>query len=242
MNLVMKFDIGDELRLPINYSQFIQSNIYSHLKHNEKYGAYHDSAYRDGNRDFKLFTFSNLQGSYQILGDEIIFCDEVCLELRSIDLDLLDILYCGIKEKGLRLGGRSLLASEISKVEKKIAKEDILVYMKTPIVCHKTEKGTKKTVFYRPCDREFKQLIERNFMRKYRAYAGNSEASISVETFRFSEKDKVVAKYKDFCITGWKGVYRLKGAKEYLNFLYYVGLGSKNSQGFGMFELLPAKK
>ncbi|WP_349814269.1 CRISPR-associated endoribonuclease Cas6 [Thomasclavelia cocleata] len=39
-------------------------------------------------------------------------------------------------------------------------------------------------------------------------------------------------------MTAWHGTYLLQGKKEYLEFLYYIGLGEKTSQGFGMFEVI----
>ena len=54
----------------------------------------------------------------------------------------------------------------------------------------------------------------------------------------FKKKDKYVTKYNDFYITGWQGIYELSGKREYLEFLYYVGIGERNSQGFGMFEII----
>lgn len=50
-------------------------------------------------------------------------------------------------------------------------------------------------------------------------------------------KDKYVTKFKDTYITAWRGDYILEGSKEYINFLYYTGLGAKNSEGFGMFSI-----
>ena len=41
---------------------------------------------------------------------------------------------------------------------------------------------------------------------------------------------------KDIYLTGWRGEYELSGRAEYLNFLYYCGLGARNSDGFGLFE------
>ena len=51
------------------------------------------------------------------------------------------------------------------------------------------------------------------------------------------EKDKYLTKYKGFFINGWKGIYQLSGERKYLDFLYQTGLGAKNSQGFGMFDV-----
>ncbi len=61
---------------------------------------------------------------------------------------------------------------------------------------------------------------------------------IEVEVVDYSPKDKVIAKYKGFYLDGWKGRYKLKGKRKYLNFLYQVGLGAKNAQGFGMFKVI----
>ena len=50
-------------------------------------------------------------------------------------------------------------------------------------------------------------------------------------------KDKYFTKYKNFFIEAWYGLYLLEGNADYLSFLYDAGLGSKNAQGFGMFEI-----
>jgi len=44
--------------------------------------------------------------------------------------------------------------------------------------------------------------------------------------------------YKNFLIKGWMGTFRLQGLKKALKLAYDAGLGSKNSQGFGMFEVI----
>ena len=49
---------------------------------------------------------------------------------------------------------------------------------------------------------------------------------------------KLVTRYKGILITAWYGTYQLTGERKYLDFLYQTGLGAKNAQGFGMFEIL----
>ncbi|RKX92249.1 MAG: CRISPR-associated endoribonuclease Cas6, partial [Spirochaetes bacterium] len=39
-------------------------------------------------------------------------------------------------------------------------------------------------------------------------------------------------------IKGWTGTFVLNGNRKILKLAYYTGLGSKNSQGFGMFEVV----
>ena len=49
---------------------------------------------------------------------------------------------------------------------------------------------------------------------------------------------EVVTTFKGTYITGWQGYYHLEGSNELINFLYYAGLGDRNSQGFGMFKII----
>lgn len=78
-----------------------------------------------------------------------------------------------------------------------------------------------------------------NFIRKYYAYTGiYVPDGIMMEPISFSEKDKHVTRYKGFYLSGWTGTYRISGERKYLNFLYQAGLGAKNSQGFGMFDVI----
>lgn len=39
-------------------------------------------------------------------------------------------------------------------------------------------------------------------------------------------------------LSAWKGFYALHGARKYLDFLYNIGLGSKNGAGFGMSDII----
>ena len=102
-----------------------------------------------------------------------------------------------------------------------------------------TDKNSGKTYYYSPDEQEFYDSVYYNFLRKYCAYTG-IEAIERIELYplRISEKDKYVTKYKDFYITAWLGEYVLSGPRKYLDFLYQTGLGSKNAQGFGMFEVV----
>ena len=49
---------------------------------------------------------------------------------------------------------------------------------------------------------------------------------------------KLVTKYQGSYIEAWYGNFILSGKRKYLDFLYQTGLGSKNSQGFGMFNII----
>jgi CRISPR-associated endoribonuclease Cas6 len=45
-----------------------------------------------------------------------------------------------------------------------------------------------------------------------------------------------VVYYKDTVIKGWLGKYMLTGDLKLIRLVFSVGIGAKNSQGFGMLE------
>ena len=87
-----------------------------------------------------------------------------------------------------------------------------------------------------PEDRYFPALLNENFRRKYCAAFGR-EPDTDIQIGRVARPRKYVTQYRrEIYITAWYGEFSLRGAPEALDFLYQTGLGSRNSQGFGMFD------
>jgi CRISPR-associated endoribonuclease Cas6 len=111
--------------------------------------------------------------------------------------------------------------------------------MKTPIVVYSTDQVTKYTDYYSPTDQEFYEGIQQNAYNKYTAYYGvEPDSYIEIQKIQNSVAKKMVTKYQGHYIIAWYGEYILSGKRKYLDFLYQVGIGAKNSQGFGMIEML----
>ena len=62
--------------------------------------------------------------------------------------------------------------------------------------------------------------------------------NITITPVRLTPADKYITIYKNTIIEAYRGIYVLSGRPEFLDFLYNVGLGSKNSQGFGLFDVI----
>ncbi|MCX8003289.1 MAG: CRISPR-associated endoribonuclease Cas6, partial [Anoxybacillus mongoliensis] len=102
--------------------------------------------------------------------------------------------------------------------------------------------GKKKTQFFDPSDEVFPHLVERNFHNKYEAYYGIPPSDrLLIEPVDVRKNDRIVTSFKGFYITAWKGRYKLISSPEHLTFLYRVGIGGRNSQGFGMFRIVNRK-
>lgn len=241
MQLQVKHTVEQPLCLPLNYHHMLQSIIYHHLKlETMAYSSYvHEKGFFLGNRNFKLFTFSGLQGKYQVEDKKICFYEDVMFEVRSPEPLFIRILEENLKNQGITYFGQHYNNIVTTTLDNSVENDEIKIQMITPIVVYTTDILTKKTEYYSPEQSEFSSLVIDNFRRKYTAcYGVIPESDITIEPMKLCSKDKYVTKYKNFYITGWKGSYRLSGKRKYLDFLYQTGLGSKNSQGFGMFELL----
>lgn len=238
MQLMVQHELDKELVLPINYHYILQSAIYHAMEHGDAdTRKIHDEGYQYQKRRYRLFQFSLLKGRYRIENKKIIFSNEISFEIRSIDGKLIQVLKEYFKEHGITYGEQHYDGLNTQMVDKTIEQSDLIIKMRTPITVHTTDKVTKKTYFFRPDQDRFQELINANFKRKYDSYAGMIPTEdIQIGPLDFSEKDKYVTKYKNFYISGWYGTYRLRGNRKYLDFLYQVGLGDRNSQGFGMFD------
>lgn len=243
MKLVLKHQLNKPVELPINYNYILQSIIYKCIcNDNDVSTSLHNSGYQNGKRQYKLFQFSNIKGHYRIKKEtkSIIFDDDMTWEIRSVDNELLNIIADSITRKGIRFDNQEVEKTEVTMVNCDILCDMIKIKMDTPICVYSTSQEKDNWVeYYSPYDTEFAEQVNDNFRRKYKAYTGReADSDVTIELIKCSPKDKIVTRYKGKVLSGWKGLYMLKGKPEYLNFLYHTGLGAKNSQGFGMFSEL----
>ena len=240
MQLIVEHDVDEPLVLPINYSHILQSAIYASLGEGDMEYAdrLHNLQNQPMRRSFKFFQFSMIQGKYEIRNKNIIFRNHISFEVRSISPDFIRCLKRGLEENGITYQVQHFDNVKLDILDYNVKEPDIVIKMKTPICVYETNRDTKKTYYPDTNEPLFCKLVIDNFIRKYKAYTENEpNEELFFEVVNVEKRDHMVTKYKGFYISGWKGEYRLKGKPEYLNFLYQVGLGGKNSQGFGMFDV-----
>ena len=103
MQLHLQF--SGSFSLPLGYRHFVQSMLYDALRGDPVYSAsLHDGGDIVQDRHFKLFTFSQLDGSYRVAGGQICFPNGAALEVRSIHEEfLLRLFRCFTPGRQLRL-------------------------------------------------------------------------------------------------------------------------------------------
>lgn len=239
MRIMIQQQLDESLVLPINYSHILQGIIYNNLSHSYGFGSYiHNQGFAYDKRQFKLFTYSLLQGRYEIKNKKIIFREQVSFEISSPEIFMIQMLAESFSRNGIRYGDRHIQDVKVYISDETVETEEMQVRMLSPICVYSTLEN-KQTYFYNPMEQEFRQMINDNFVRKYEAcYGVAPEGGIELMPVKVIEKDKYIVQYKNFYITGWMGQYALRGPRKYLDFLYQAGIGSKNSQGFGMMQLI----
>ena len=245
MRFCLTFEPEDVLTLPLAHHHILQGFIYSVISNNETYSRFlHEQGYSASGSSFKLFTFGPLNGSYQVNSKrkEISFFGEITFEIRSADFHFSEAFLDGLYSNNLfHLGRTNIHIIDVNTDVPTITKNRIQIRMLSPIVLYHTISTPEgnKTIYHNPLEDHYETWLNDNLQKKYSAlYPDNPIPHLKFSTISVGSRDKYVTLFKRHTyINGWKGTYQLQAPSDVLAFLYYAGLGSKNSEGFGMFEI-----
>ncbi|MBR0281870.1 MAG: CRISPR-associated endoribonuclease Cas6 [Oscillibacter sp.] len=239
MQFKLTFALSEPLTLPLSYHSALQGMIYHVLSDAPEFSAFlHDDGYTRNRRAYKLFVFGALEGPYRVRDGRITFPGPLSLEIRSPAADFCRVFADAIAKSGAVTIGERRLNVECEMRDVHLGADCVGVRMRSPLCLTRTigDGAKKKTLFLSPEDRDFPTLLNENFRRKYQAaYGREPESDVTVGDI--ARLRKYVTQYRrGIYITAWYGEFSLRGAPDALDFLYQTGLGSRNSQGFGMFD------
>lgn len=241
--------LKEEVTFPLNYNYGLQSFIYHHIS--EKLATFlHDEGYLVGKRRFKLFTFSRLSGKFKIgfPQEEIMFTGPFHFYVSSpIDNFIQQFAEDLIKSGEVKLFKEPVAIASIEVNPAPPMHSPLIIRMLSPLTVYSTffsPQGKKKTYYYSPFEKEFSKLIKENLIKKYQALykAIPSNDDFTITRIKVTKNSEKIIKYTPgkgsyTVIKGWMGLYELEGSPELIYLGYEAGLGSKNPQGFGMFEI-----
>jgi CRISPR-associated endoribonuclease Cas6 len=256
MRITVTLEPERNLTLPVHYTPLVQGLVYRQIDANLA-SWLHGEAYAFAKRSYKLFTFSRLtpaNGSrYRVEKGRITFSGPVAFTLASVNTDLLcSLAEHLLKAPNVHLGHHACTVRGVEVLKKPEIdfSKPIRVRALSPITVYQTLEhpgGGKKAYYFAPQEREWHQLLRDNLARKAKALGWEDDAKKALERaqfkpFRVQQKDQKIITYKGTVIKGWLGTYELSGLSEaYFELAYDAGLGAKNSQGFGMVEVIPAR-
>ena len=245
MRISLHFQAPKPIILPIQYNQLIQGLIYNYLSE-EKAAFLHETGFPYEKRNFKLFTFSRIFG--KLIKNPprgfLQFEPKIQLQVSSaIDWILQDLADRMMRSGILRLGKTQLRLESIQVHAPHRFSSEIKIKMLAPMTTYSTlvkADGKKLTHYYTPHDAEFSQLISNNLKKKYKIINDSDfQGVLQIKPLFKGNRERIIL-FKSFVIKAWDGIYQLTGSPELIQVAYDTGLGSKNSQGFGMWELLDA--
>ncbi|MBI2487203.1 MAG: CRISPR-associated endoribonuclease Cas6 [Deltaproteobacteria bacterium] len=233
--------------IPIHYNYHIQSFLYNSISP-KLAKILHDHGFPIGKRRFKLFTFSRILGEYRLdrNKEKIVFSSPFRLIVSSVMREFIE----EIAEELMRKESAKILSQKVSLNSVEVSdlainQDKLKIKMLSPITIYSTlsrADGKKKTYYYSPFEKEFSQLISENAKKKFKAfYEKEPNGDIQLTPLNVNKSNERIIFYKGIVIKGWMGIYGLSGDHELMKLAYDAGLGGKNSQGFGCFEVLGRK-
>lgn len=239
MQLHLRFTAG-ECVIPITYPSKLRGLLYNALEADSEYQSFlHQMGYEAYGRQFKYFVFGRLRGRHDNVPGGLRFTGDIFLEVRSTETRfiqlLLEAMWPGTRH---RLGEIDLTVAEIRLENRQITSEVLAIYMDSPIYVHRTSKGSGE-VTPEPFDPAFGELISVNAKDKWRGrYFDDPAGEVEIAPqFVRQESVKCIEDRNLVHHRAWSGNYYLRGKPAMLDLLYQTGLGSRNSEGFGLFNL-----
>ncbi len=231
MTIQIKISLGIG-QLPLDYRRLILHFIKIILSSEDK-EIYH-KFYADGKNPRKPFTFWLVLPGAKFLDDKIsLDKQEFTLNISSTDTKLLFILYNGFKKVNqFKISEHNIATVKSVKVKevKPIKDSQVIIKMLSPLVIRKHLKGEQDRYMLYNED-SFDEYFKINVSSQLTA-GQNAPQILPLKC------KKVIVKAFGTNIPASLGVFKLSGEPEVLQKLFLIGLGSKNSAGFGKFEVI----
>ncbi|MBQ3265279.1 MAG: CRISPR-associated endoribonuclease Cas6 [Ruminococcus sp.] len=222
------------LRLSYAHFKTLQGLAYSLIGHDQALASeIHDRSYPD-QKAFKFFCFTDIIGRYQNNGEKLIYKNTITWELRSVDDRVINAVEQYVLENPtVKIGKQLCKIISYEMREKHFCTDTLTAGMNTPIVVYHTEvSGFVR--YYHPFEQAFFDAVIKNIKNKYEMfYEKPLPGDVIFISKNPSDRDKCITHYEKTIITAWYGEYQITASPEVLDFIWYTGLGGKNSMGFG---------
>jgi len=234
----------DYIQLPLHHNTTLQGMLYKSLP--PPLSAFlHEIGFFYNRRSFKLFTFSKIHSEKFVILNKsntkkVRYKTPITLQISSGVADITKNWgETFLKKHKIKLGKNNLYLESIEVIPQPKFSENMVIRTLSPITVYRTfQNGKKYYRYYSPHEEDFQKLISENLRKKYEILSGKNIEKFPLEIKPAGKVKKILFKYKDFPIEGYEGVFKIKTDPDMFKVIYDTGLGAKNSQGFGMIEVV----
>lgn len=247
MRILLRLRSDVPIELPINYQEYLIGFMYKNIS-DEKFRSFlHDEGYTFQNKTYRHFAFSRLLGPYRYNRSKksITFATSFSLLVTSpLDRFVQEFAQSMLRSDELQIGQYRVYLNSFETLPEPTPFPDTLrIKMLSPIVAYSTLRhpnGVKYTYYYSPYQEQFSPMIESNLRRRYFSMHPDENENELVQPFtiRVDQCHKVVTRFRGIIMEGWMGEYEISGDPRLLRWAFHSNLGSKGSQGCGVFECI----
>jgi len=246
MRITIEFSADKEIKLPVHYNYILQGFLYKNLSDKDYRNFLHQTGYFLKNKQFKLFTYSRLLGRFKMYREEgkIVFFPPFKLVISSaVEQFITDLAETLIKSDFNFMGNQRAEIASISVHKELVPSDKVQIKMLSPMVAYSTvvEEGKKRTEYHSPWKEKFVEIAKNNLLAKHEIIYGVRPANDEFKIIPNGNQEHKFARiinYKGTYIKAYAGIYWLIGNPDLIKVAYDTGLGSKNSQGFGCWEVV----
>lgn len=241
MRLKINLKSENNFKVPFNYNHILSSIIYNKIADLDLANKIHDS------NSFKFFNFSQINiKKRKLVKDGIIARDgRISFYLSSPDDLLVKNLVSGfVDDLEINFKNDKLIVEKIEALKTPDFREISEFKTLSPINIRDSKEidGKVKRIDLAPSDKFFKG-IENNLIKKYCIFNNieNTDKKISAYSEMAHVKRKRITIPKGPNTTYHRAYMMdliLEGDTDLINFAYDVGVGEKNSMGFGMLRYI----
>lgn len=237
MRFRLNFKLENEY-LPVQYRKNVLSFIKLSLsKYNEEY---YRKLYNKKDNIIKPYTFAIFFNNPIFKGEEIMIEDKKFnINFSVSDYEIAVALYNAFnhqKKVKFSINNNSWTLENITMLnEKKVDEESLKIKFLSPLVVRSRE--NEKDYYYSYESLEFKEILKIN-IREQLKITNISQETVDSFNIKAINAKKVIIKFYEKKMECLIGTFEINGNKELLKSIYQMGLGSRRSSGFGMFEIL----
>ncbi len=232
-------------RLPVAYQMMFVSLIKRALEISDK--EYFNSLYDFNgkkNKKIKDFTFSIKLSEFKLENDEFILADGFNFYFSSSNYETGLYAYNGILSlKSYEYNNYKIYRNNFYLVKEKIINSNEVIFSTASPLVVKNKTNKILDVEDRNFENELNYLAE-TVLSSLRGYGLRKSLEFeNINLKRVVVKEEITEFTKNtgkkfYIINSLKGLFKLSGDKEDLNFLYKSGLSFRRGQGFGMLEVV----
>lgn len=250
MRIKINLSSNEQICFPKGYLKYNQAFIYNLLDRLDA-NWLHEKGFVFEKRAFKLFTYSDFleKRIYDREKEVFIFKGRSLSFYVSSPVDwiLQQTAANVLKSELVRIGSNLFTIDSVSVMKEPEFSESVLkISTLSPITMHSTieQNGRKFTLFHTPFEEPFSELINRNLQKKWTAlHNEDCRYNISIKPLFNDEKHQKITyfgtnKQTRTLIKAWAGRFEISSEPEFLKFALNAGLGARNSQGYGMAEVV----